>query len=175
MTRASANTSLHAAMVRDIRSGVPEGFDVLVREFGPDIQAVTFAITRNAQAAEDTAADSLVIAWREIGSLRDPARLRSWLMRIASRQALTYLRREARLPRLQDPELTGPGFEGELVGRIALADAVAQLPPGMRTVIVLRFVADLSAEEIGFAIGRSKNTVKNRSSAPACRSSDAST
>jgi len=47
------------------------------------------------------------------------------------------------------------------VDRIDVAAALARLPLQMRAVITLRYVADLTVDEISAATGKSKNTIKS--------------
>jgi RNA polymerase sigma-70 factor (ECF subfamily) len=58
-------------------------------------------------------------------------------------------------PRVEDP------FDGS-AERAALRDALARLTPEHRTVVVLRYYADLSVEQIADRIGEREGTVKSR-------------
>jgi len=105
----------------------------------------------------------MVTAWRKVGDLRDPAALPSWLLRIATRHALSRRRRVGATVALP------PGAEDLLVGAgppaidgLALRDALATLPPRMRAAIVLHYYADLTVEGVAAAVGRSPNTVKSQ-------------
>jgi len=102
--------------------------------------------------------DTMVSAWKRIGSLREPASLRPWLLRIATRHALSR-RRSARpqqeLLATLDPSSPGPDPE-----RIALRDALDRLPARMRAALSLHYYAGLTVEETSTALGISSNTVK---------------
>lgn len=75
-------------LVGDLRARRPEGLDELIHRHGAEIQAMAWMILRNASDAEEVTADTLLTAWHKIDSLRDPQRLRPWLLRIATRGAL---------------------------------------------------------------------------------------
>lgn len=160
---AAARESEDREIVVRMRSGLDEGLERLIGRYGQEVHAVTFSICRDYQQAEDLTAETLSIAWRRIGSLRDPARLRAWLLRIATRQALRYLRRLRAHPTVQQEnlEVTSPSFESAALDRVGIAQAMDRLPPRMRAMIALRYLADLTVEEISVATGRSKNTVKS--------------
>ena len=102
--------------------------------------------------------DTMVSAWKRIGSLREPASLRPWLLRVATRHALSR-RRSARpqqeLLATLDPSSPGPDPE-----RIALRDALDRLPARMRAALSLHYYAGLTVEETSTALGISSNTVK---------------
>lgn len=99
----------------------------------------------------------MAVAWERIGSLRDPAALRPWLLRIAARQALDRRRRvrpSAELP------LEAVGVSGVDADRVALRQALDGLPPKMRACLSLHYYAGLTVEETAAAMGVSANTVK---------------
>jgi RNA polymerase sigma-70 factor (sigma-E family) len=58
-----------------------------------------------------------------------------------------------------------PSVEDGVVDRSTLWDAVADLPPRQRAVIVLRYYEDLSEEQIAATLGCSRGTVKSQASA----------
>ena len=103
--------------------------------------------------------DTMVTAWERIGSLRDPAALRPWLLRIATRHALGRRRRPAPTAVLLDGSL--PAVSGAAdPERIALAEALDRLPPRMRACLSLHYYAGLSVAETANALGISPNTAK---------------
>jgi RNA polymerase sigma factor (sigma-70 family) len=145
-----------------VRSGSADGLERMIDRFGPEIHAVAYSICRDQAMAEDVAAVTIATAWRRIDSLRDPTRLRRWLVQITTRQALGQLRRSRSIRLIpQLPHAVAPGIESTIVDRVDLSRALESLPPRMRAIVALRYVADLSLEEISAATGRSKNTVKS--------------
>jgi RNA polymerase sigma-70 factor (ECF subfamily) len=164
------NVNLHAFQVPAGRAsdrpesmrGSEETIEKLLSGYGQEIHAVAYAITRDHHAAEDITAETIIAAWRRLNSLRDPDRLRPWLLRIASRHALQFLRRQRRHRETAIWRGTSVGdqFDSLAADRLDIADAMAALPPQMRAVISLRYVSNLSVDEIAEALGRSRNTVK---------------
>lgn len=149
-------------LVTDLRARRRESLEELLTRHGPEIKAVAYLILRNASDAEEVTADTLLTAWHKINSLRDPGRLRPWLLRIATRLAL---RRRSRLQvqtlHLDDArEVAGP--TSPVIDRLELAQALDRLSPRMRAVIALHHVAGLSVVETADALGRSPNTVKSQ-------------
>jgi RNA polymerase sigma-70 factor (ECF subfamily) len=129
---------------------------------GAEIQAVAFLILRNERDAEETLSDTLLTAWHKIGSLRDPERLRPWLLTTATRLALR--RRRRFVPHVVSldvaPDLASS--DRSPIDRMALRDAINALPPRMRAVVALHDVADLPLAEVAAALGRSENTIKSQ-------------
>lgn len=70
-----ATIDLGREFVDGIMARRPEALEGLLRVHGPEVQAVAFLIVRNELDAEEIAADTLMTAWRKIGTLRDPDRL----------------------------------------------------------------------------------------------------
>lgn len=147
--------------VEALRRRRPEALEDLLASYGREIQAVAYLILRDRAAAEDVLAETLLTAYDRIGSLRDERALRSWLLRIATNQALAVRRRGARVVRLHTvPDSGGPDFRGASTDRVALLAGLADLAPAMRAAVVLRYYADLPVDEVAAALGKSPNTIK---------------
>jgi RNA polymerase sigma-70 factor, ECF subfamily len=156
-----ATTDLGQTLVDGIVARRPEALEWLLRVHGPEIQAVAFMIVRNESDAEEIAADTLMTAWRKIGSLRDPNRLRPWLLRIATRLAL---RKRRLTPHVLSLDAAGEvsATAGVSLDRLVLVETLNRLPPRMRAAIVLHYVADLPTREVAEIVGRSENTIKTQ-------------
>jgi RNA polymerase sigma factor (sigma-70 family) len=128
------------------------------------------AILRGREEAADVAQDVAVEVLRSLPRLRDPSAFDAWVHRITVRHALAHLKRRGRthaaetplalLAELDEPSGTG-GLERDalLATRAALAAALAELPPRQRLALALRYVHDLSDEEIAAALECRRGTV----------------
>ena len=105
--------------------------------------------------------DTLVSAWKHAGDLRDPSALRTWLLRIATRHALSHRRRPSHRT-AGSSHLEPRSSEQPALDRIILGEALAELPPKMRAAVVLHHYAGLSVPEISAVLGKSQNTVKSQ-------------
>ena len=130
----------------------------MLDEYGRLLQGVAFHILRSHADAEEVVIDTMVSAWERIDSLRDPAALRAWLLRIAARHAVS--RRRTAHPTQPLLAATPPGTPGPDAERVALREALDALPPRMRACLSLHYYAGLSVEETGVALGISPNTAK---------------
>jgi RNA polymerase sigma-70 factor (ECF subfamily) len=154
---------LSERLVRDLRDRRPEALDQLLAEFGRRIQGVAYLIVGSHADAEEVLIDTMVTAWRKVGDLRDPGALGAWLLRIATRHALTRRRRigaTLAMPPDAAERLVGAGPPP--IDGVALRDALATLPPRMRAAIVLHYYADLTVEGVAAALERSPNTIKSQ-------------
>jgi RNA polymerase sigma-70 factor, ECF subfamily len=149
-------------LVAELRQGHVDALETLLREYGGEIQAVAYLTLRNEHDAEEVLADTLLTAWRKIGTLRDPDRLRPWLLTIATRLALRRRRRlQPRVVSL-DPSAVLPSTAPVAFDELELRDAINRLPPRMRAVVALNVVADLPVAEVARVLGTSENTVKSQ-------------
>lgn len=150
------------SLVAELRQGHVDALDTLLRTYGGEIQAVAYLTLRNEHDAEEVLADTLLTAWQKIGTLRDPDRLRPWLLTIAIRIALRRRRRlQPRVVSL-DPGAVSPSTAPATLDELELRDAINRLPPRMRAVVALNVVADLPVAEVARVLGTSENTVKSQ-------------
>lgn len=126
-------------------------------------------ILGDAFEAEDATHDAALSAWRRFGELREPARFEAWFGRILVNACRDRQRARRRLPVSVDAGRVEPlGGDhatdpaDEIARRELLAGAVSSLSPEHREVVVLRFYADLTVEQIAERTGARAGTVKSR-------------
>ena len=157
-------------LVRAAAMGDEAAFTELVARHHRDLLRVAYVVCRDAALAEDAAQAAWAIAWRRIGDVRDPEQIRGWLVAVAANEARRIMR--SRHPRVLeisvgDIELEGvPDLRSDpLAAGIAAADlrrVLAALDPTDRALIALRYVAELSSDEIGRALGLSPSGARGR-------------
>jgi RNA polymerase sigma factor (sigma-70 family) len=106
--------------------------------------------------AEDVAIEALARTYASWPRLRTLSWSRPWLTRVVANLAIDIYRR--RRPRL--PETSETSFEGRSVAGMDLSRALAKLPRRQRQVAVMRYLADLSTEEVGAALRLRPGSVK---------------
>lgn len=147
--------------VEALRRGEPQVLAELLSQFGREIQGVAYLILRNRADAEDVLMDTLLAALDRGSSLRDPAAMRPWLLKIAANQALSRQRRFRRVTWLQlAPDLAGPALD--TTEHVALIQGLATLPIRARAAVVLHYYADLPVADVAAVMGTSQNTVKSQ-------------
>ena len=120
---------------------------------------MAYLVLHSSADAEEVLVDTLLTAWQQVHQLRDPDRLRSWLLRIAVRKSLSRRRSSRQVDRLL-PMAGASDPTASISDRLSVATAVSHLPPKMRAAIALRYYADLSITEMAETLDRSPNTVK---------------
>lgn len=130
-----------------------------------DMARICFVICGDEDTAQDAVQAAWPIAWRKLRSLRDPERLRPWLMAVAANEARQILRRQRR-HRVVEIEVADIGTDrfdpAARPGLADLATALRRLSPEDRTLLALRHVAGYDATEIGRELGISASGVRSR-------------
>jgi RNA polymerase sigma-70 factor, ECF subfamily len=142
-----------------------EVFAALTRRQVDAAFRLAWAILGDGADAEDAAQDAFAMAWRKRGGLRDVARFEPWFQRILVNTCRERLRQRARSrvrPLEEAPEVAvGDGSHGAGL-RSAVGGALVGLDPDHRIVVVLRYWADMTVDEIAERIGVPAGTVKSR-------------
>ena len=159
-----------AELVQAAATGDEGAFTELVSRHHQDMLRVAYVICRDRGLAEDAAQSAWAIAWRRMSEVKDPASIRGWLVAVAANEARRT--RRSRRPIVHeipvgDLELAGitDGRSDPLAESIARSDlrrVLESLDPTDRALIALRYVAELSSDEIGRALGMSSSGARGR-------------
>lgn len=166
-------TTSDRRVVDAVLAGDREAFRVLVERESRSVIGVCRRVLGDPTEAEDAAQDTFTRAYQALATYRGDGPFGAWLRRIALRVAIARLatRREAsrlddelldpRVARLasgEDPETAYLGLEY----RADVIDAIAALPASQRDVVLLRFVDDLTLQDIARITDNPIGTVKSR-------------
>ena len=164
-----------AQIARGLRRRDPELLDALIEQYQHRLLRYLMHLTGNRAVAEDLFQE-VWLRVLEKGHLYDGRnRFVTWLMSIGHNVAIDYLRKRspASLDEMQDPE-DGAPFEPPASGPSPLEQVVAhqqqeifdealqQVPPLFREVLVLRFQEQMKLEEIAKLVHIPLATVKTR-------------
>jgi len=137
----------------------------VIADYGPALARIAGAYERDRALRDDLVQDICVAVWKALPSLKDEARLKPFVFRIAHNRAVSHVARQAGRPG-QD-ELSDSLRDGGLDPEQSLSDrqraerlveAVRRLSLPYRQVITL-VLEDLSYEEIAEALGLTVNNV----------------
>ena len=153
-------------LVLRCQAGDEAAFAELVGRFHPRLVYYVRRMLGEVHAAEDVLQDVWLTVYRQLATLRDPRALRVWLYRIARRAVVAQLRRARRWVELDEAALVDAAdAPDDAFGPDAAAQihaALARLEPIHRDVLVLRFVEELSYEDIAQVTGCPVGTVRSR-------------
>jgi RNA polymerase sigma factor (sigma-70 family) len=87
-----------AALVAETLGGDPEAFGCIVARYQALICSLAYSATGSLSQGEDIAQETFLAGWRQLRDLREPAKLRAWLCRIARNRVCDALRERERDP-----------------------------------------------------------------------------
>jgi RNA polymerase sigma factor (sigma-70 family) len=154
-----------ASTVAEAAAGDADALARIVGAHHDDMARVCFVICGDRDLAQDAVQAAWPIAWRKLGSLRDPERLRPWLMAIAANEVRQVMRRQRRHHVVEIEVADIGSHQGDPGRRSDLTDlavALRRLSPEDRTLLALRHVAGFDATEIGRELGLSPSGVRSR-------------
>jgi RNA polymerase sigma-70 factor (ECF subfamily) len=168
-----------AEVVTELQSGSEAAFDALITHYHAPVYNLLLQMLGNEADAADSSQEVFLKAFRGIKSFRRGSALKTWLYRIAVREALNqrrwfsrHRRNESSLdgqdasehPALQIEEL-GPSPFDQLASHQAqqvVRHALAQVAQVFRSAVILRDLEGLSYEEVAEVLDVSVGTVKSR-------------
>lgn len=151
--------------------GCVRAFEELYRRHNRRVYGLCLRMTTNATEAEDLTQEVFIKLYRKIGTFRGESAFATWLHRLTVNEVLMYFRKRSRIPeKITDegstPEQVEVGTERpqamSVIDRVALDRAIAQLPPGYRTIFVLHDMEGYEHDEIARMLGCAPGTSKSQ-------------
>jgi RNA polymerase sigma-70 factor (ECF subfamily) len=146
-------------------AGDETAFARIIQAHHDDMTRVCFVICGDLDIADEAVQAAWPIVWRQLGGLRDPGRLRAWLVSIAANEARQLVRRRRRRTVVELAVGVSATSGVDPAGRVAdldLTNALARLDPDDRALLALRYVAGFDSTELGRATGRSPSGTRAR-------------
>ncbi|MBK0865295.1 MAG: RNA polymerase sigma factor SigM [Saccharopolyspora sp.] len=164
----SAPARSDADLIAAHTSGDPDAFAELFRRHRDRLWAVALRTMRDQEDAADALQDAMISAFRNAASFRAESQVTTWLHRIVVNACLDRIRRRQARPTVPLPE-AGPAEPAaprdaiaEQDTRMAVQDALGELPEEQRAAIVLVDVEGRSVTEAAAMLGVAEGTVKSR-------------
>ena len=159
-------------LVRAAKAGERSAFDELVRATYADAYTLAYRLTGNEEDARDVVQDAYLRAYNGLRRFRGDAQFTTWLYRITANCASTQLGKRAKhrhdellddAPLVDErPEVDPERRADASLDRVRVSDALRELPPNLRAVVVLRDIYDLPHEAIAGELGISEAAAKVR-------------
>jgi len=164
--------SEEASLVAAAKAGDNNAFAALVRATEADVYTLAYRLTGNEDDARDVAQEAYLRAFRALKRFRGDARFSTWMYRITANCASSHLTRRSKgrheelseddtmiddRPEADPETMAEAGFLRDRV-----TAALADLPPILRAVVVLRDVYDLPHEAIASELGITESAAKVR-------------
>jgi RNA polymerase sigma-70 factor (ECF subfamily) len=158
-------------LARAAAAGDAQAFERLYEQHHRRVYSLCLRMLGNVSQAEDLTQEVFLQVFKKIGSFRGDSAFTTWLHRLTVNQVLMHFRKrgvklehtseEGDFTNVVETPL-GSTRRISMVERLALDKAVAQLPPGYRTVFVLHDVEGYEHEEISSMLNVSIGTSKSQ-------------
>src|ERR687892_199998 len=146
--------------------GDEEAFASLAVAVGDRLHAVSHRILRDIDLAEDATQQALLAIWRDLPTLRDPARFDAWSYRLLVRACYAEGRRSRtwspNLRMLPSDEPMQADGTSSVIDRDQLERGFRRLSIDHRAVVVLHHYLDWPLERVADALGIPPGTARSR-------------
>jgi RNA polymerase sigma-70 factor (ECF subfamily) len=138
----------------------------IMAEHHEDMRRVAAYVVGDSAIADEAAQAAWAVAWKKLDSVRDPSRLRPWLVSVAVNEAKQLMRKDRRRSQVEaaiDPS-GEPGDVDPATG-VALLDlraALDRLDPDDRALLAMRYIAGFDSNELAVALGISPTGTRSR-------------
>jgi len=154
-------------LIKQAQQGDRRAFGQLVRLHREGAVNVVYRMCGDADLAEEAAQEAFIRAWTNLPRYKPRSPFRNWLYRIATNVAVDALRSQKETVDVESVDVpdteSGPEVLTEVRERgERVRQAVLDLPPASRAVVVLREYEDLSYKEIAETLGIPIGTVMSR-------------
>lgn len=156
----------------DARGGSRAALGELYRAHADGVFRLAYRLTGSREDAEDVLQDVFVGLPHALSSYRERGRFESWLKRITARTSLMRMRAQRRRREESlDPTAEAATYRahtdadaaaGDVIDRLAMQRALAQLPQTLRAVFLLREVEGYTHDEIAELLGISAGASATR-------------
>lgn len=135
-------------------------FDDWVRAAAPRLHRTAFVLTGDWSLAQDLVQQACAATWSKYGKIHNPD---AFAQKVMARTAAAWWRRKwhSEVPHADVPDRAGEDPWTAVAGAAGLRAALMRLPVRQRSVLVLRFLGDLSEAETAAALGWPVGTVKS--------------
>jgi len=166
-----ASSSSDLVLTQQAANGVMPAFEELYNRHHRRVYSLCLRMLQNTAEAEDLTQEVFIQLYRKIGSFRGDSAFTTWLHRLTVNQVLMHFRKrtvkfEKTTEEGETPVQIVMGTENQakmpVVDKIALDSAIAQLPPGYRSVFLLHDVEGYEHEEVAKILGCSVGTSKSQ-------------
>lgn len=142
---------------------IQQTYERCVETCADSLYRVAYRLTGDRVLASELVQETYLAAWKNLTSLADSNKMRSWMFAILRNQYSKLIRKESKTAQASElafdvPQQTAPS--NETVDRVQ--QAIARLPENHRLPILLVAMEGLSVEEAAGVIGIPKGTVLSR-------------
>jgi len=150
----------HADDVIRAKRGSREAFVRLIQASEPSMYRVAKSFLRTDSECADAIQETILKAFQAIGSIKEPAYFKTWLIRILINVCQRTLKMNKKV--IPIAELSEQSYETNMQQKLELREAVQALEDELRIVVTLFYVEDVSVKEIAVMLELPEGTIKSR-------------
>lgn len=162
------NQIFDALLVLECQAGSKKAMTLLVNRWHSKLCKQAYWYTRDSDQAQDIAQDSWGVILKKIAFLKDPNRFGSWALKIVTRRAIDWLRKQKKESTNLETnyDLLNPIDDGDdtlaVNPVLKVRIAIKELPPKQQVILNLFYSEEFSIKQIGEILDISTGTVKSR-------------
>jgi RNA polymerase sigma factor (sigma-70 family) len=158
-----------------ILQGEKNLYALLVRRYNQRLYRVAMSIINDDAEVEDAMQVAYINAWENLGKFAFKASFSTWLTRILINESLLRLKKRGKSINMNDDTMDKEIYQQHTIEvqtpvarmlnselKVALEEAIGQLPEKYRTVFVMREIEDMNVAETQACLGISEVNVKVR-------------
>ena len=153
-------------LIASAAAGDEVAFRHIIVAYHDDMRRVCSYVTRDEVVADEAAQAAWSVAWKKIGSVRDPARLRPWLVSVAVNEAkklMSKRRRRADFELATDMSNLPGGLDpASGIDLVDLWAAVRRMDPDDRALLTMRYGVGFNSSELAIATGKTPAAIRQR-------------
>ena len=153
-------------LVARAREGDPAAFGELYADVWKDLYRFAYYYLGNAEDAEDAVQETVLEAYKGIGRLKEPAAFKGWIFTILTacckRRVGGLIRRREQVQLEERPELTADAGEEGMSLSMELREALLQLKPEERRVVLMKVMMGYKSHEIAEILHMSSGGVRSK-------------
>lgn len=163
----AVNEDLLLQQLRDPKTA-QAAFSVLVGEYTEPLYWHLRRMVLDHEDANDLLQNTFIKAWTNIDSFQGNAKISTWLYRIATNEALTFLSKQSTMPSVSiDDDESSPVnqlesdefFDGDEL-QLRLQEALKTLPPKQQLVFNMKYFDEMKYEDMSEILGTSVGALK---------------
>lgn len=140
--------------------GEEEAFFTFLSLHKRQLYGIAYSYMRSEADTLDMLQEAAYKGWSKCRTLKDPAAMLPWLIRILIRCCIEELRRQKRRPSLGIDPSGSYNPEMVSVAKLDMEQVLNRLKPKYREVIILRYYNDMTVPDIARVLGKSEGTIK---------------
>lgn len=148
-------------LIKKAVKGNPDAYGMLITELQEYLYKMAYLYVRNEDAALDVVGSTILNAYQNIRTLKEPEYFKTWITRILIRIALSEMKKTVYYSELDNVELPDRYTGMSLEEKYDINSAINQLSEKYRTAIYLKYFSEFTTKEIAFAMNIPEGSVKS--------------